>query len=143
MSTPDPNAPIFPPFTFKTEADPDDPMRLRAVLDAGHAAAELARWARQVEEGRYTAELVRLGWTPPGAGADATPPTFAPFGVEITAPMIHEVWDAFVKPTQSDDAPPQSVEVRVLMGILRWAHDRLSPAACPGCQHTTPKETDR
>lgn len=66
-------------------------------------------------------------------------PTFAPFGVEVTAPMVHEVWDVFVKPAQSDDAPPQSVEMRVLMGILRWTHDQLSSGPCAGCD-VTPKE---
>lgn len=51
--------------------DAPTPAHLRAVLHGAEHAAEIARWARQVEEGRYTAELVRLGWTPPGAARPA------------------------------------------------------------------------
>ena len=40
--------------------------------------------------------------------------------------MVQDVWDVFAKPSQSDDAPPQSAEMRVLMGILRWAYQELS-----------------
>ena len=43
----------------------------------------------------------------------------APVGYEVTAAMVEDVWDTFVKPSQSDDAPPQSAEMRVLMAILR------------------------
>lgn len=43
----------------------------------------------------------------------------APLGFEVTAPMVQEVWDTFVTPGQSDDAPPQSGEMRTLMAILR------------------------
>lgn len=53
-------------------------------------------------------------------------PTVAPFGYEVTSEMVQGVWDVFVKPSQSDDAPPQSAEMRVLMGILRWAYEELS-----------------
>ena len=53
-------------------------------------------------------------------------PTVAPFGYEVTPEMVQDVWDVFVKPSQSDDAPPQSAEMRVLMGILRWAYQELS-----------------
>lgn len=53
------------------------------------------------------------------------PPTVAPFGTPISPSDVQDVWDAYVKPTQSDDAPPQSVETRVLMGILRWAYAEL------------------
>ncbi|WP_030149508.1 hypothetical protein [Mycetocola saprophilus] len=46
-------------------------------------------------------------------------PTVAPLGVEVTVELVQDVWDTFIKPTQNDDAPPQSAETRVLMGILR------------------------
>jgi hypothetical protein len=45
-------------------------------------------------------------------------PTVAPLGFEVTAPMVQDVWDTFVKPDQ-DAGGPQSGEMRVLMGILR------------------------
>ena len=53
-------------------------------------------------------------------------PTVAPFGYEVTPEMVKDVWDVFVKPSQSDDAPPQSAEMRVLMSILRWTYQELS-----------------
>lgn len=47
-------------------------------------------------------------------------PSVLPFGLPVTsAAAIKQVWDAFVAPSQSDDAPPQSVEMRVLMAVLR------------------------
>lgn len=47
-------------------------------------------------------------------------PTVAPFGDEMSSKdSIQEVWDAFVKPSQQDEFAPQSVEMRVLMAILR------------------------
>ena len=52
-------------------------------------------------------------------------PLIAPLGVKITPAMVQEVWDTFVKPTQSNDAPPQSIEMRALMGILRAVHAAL------------------
>lgn len=53
-------------------------------------------------------------------------PVVAPTGWEVDTPsMVEEVWDAFVKPSQSDDAPPQSVEMRMLMAILRSVYDGL------------------
>ena len=52
-------------------------------------------------------------------------PLVAPFGVPVTRGAVEDVWDVFVKPTQSDDAPPQSVEDRVLMAILRAVYDAL------------------
>nr|DAT11712.1 MAG TPA: hypothetical protein [Caudoviricetes sp.] len=52
-------------------------------------------------------------------------PLIAPFGVKITPEMVQEVWDTFVKPGQSDDAPPQSAEMRALMGILRAVYAAL------------------
>lgn len=53
-------------------------------------------------------------------------PLVAPSGFEVNDPaMVEDVWDTFVKPTQSDDAPPQSAEMRVLMAILRAVHAGL------------------
>ena len=52
-------------------------------------------------------------------------PLIAPLGVKVTPEMVQEVWGTFVKPTQSDDAPPQSIEMRALMGILRAVHAAL------------------
>ena len=45
-------------------------------------------------------------------------PIVAPFGVEVTADAVKEVWDVFVKPGQ-DAGELQSVEDRILMAILR------------------------
>ena len=61
-------------------------------------------------------------------------PRMAPFGLPVTADGVREVWDAFVKPSQADDAPPQSIEMRELMAILRWAHTRLSPEESPAAR---------
>ena len=58
-------------------------------------------------------------------------PLIAPIGVKITPAMVQEVWDTFVKPTQSDDAPPQSAEMRALMGILRAVHAALEDGPIP------------
>jgi len=52
-------------------------------------------------------------------------PRCAPFGIPVTRSGVQEVWDVFVKPTQSDDAPPQSIEDRMLMAILRAVYDAL------------------
>lgn len=46
-------------------------------------------------------------------------PEMAPFGTPVTYSGVQDVWDAFVTPGQDDDAPPQSVEMRMLMAILR------------------------
>lgn len=54
-------------------------------------------------------------------------PTVAPFGFEVEAPMVKEVWDAFVKPDQ-DTGNPQSGEMRILMGILRAVYEGLYEA---------------
>ncbi|UOE45920.1 hypothetical protein [Agromyces larvae] len=43
----------------------------------------------------------------------------APLGYDVTYDMVQEVWDTFVKPSQSNDAAPQSAEMRVLIAILR------------------------
>ena len=45
-------------------------------------------------------------------------PKTAPFGTPVTHDGVQEVWDAFVKPEQ-DAGIPQSVEMRMLMAILR------------------------
>lgn len=52
-------------------------------------------------------------------------PLVAPFGAPVTRRDVQNVWDVFVKPTQSDDAPPQSVEDRTLAAILRSVYDAL------------------
>lgn len=52
-------------------------------------------------------------------------PLVAPFGAPVTRSDVQDVWDVFVKPTQSDDAPPQSVEDRTLAAILRSVYDAL------------------
>lgn len=57
---------------------------------------------------------------------DLEQPVVAPFGVPVTAADVQDVWAAFVAPTQSDDAPPQSVETRALMGILRAVYTALT-----------------
>lgn len=51
----------------------------------------------------------------------------APLGFDVTPGMVQEVWDTFVKPGQSEDAPPQSAEMRVLMAILRGVYAALAP----------------
>ena len=43
----------------------------------------------------------------------------APLGMTLTRSAVQEVWDTFVKPSQEDDAPLQSVEMRLLMSCLR------------------------
>ncbi|WP_214429835.1 hypothetical protein, partial [Escherichia coli] len=49
----------------------------------------------------------------------------------VTPAMVQDVWDTFVKPGQSDDAPPQSAEMRALMGILRAVHAALEDGPIP------------
>ena len=58
-------------------------------------------------------------------------PLIAPLGVKVTPAMVQDVWDTFVKPGQSDDAPPQSAEMRALMGILRAVHAALEAGPLP------------
>ena len=53
-------------------------------------------------------------------------PVVSPFGVEVTRRGVKDVWDAFVVPEQSDNAAPQSVEMRMLMGILRSVYAGMS-----------------
>lgn len=48
-----------------------------------------------------------------------------PLGVLVTAPMIEDVWNVYIVPTQADDAPPQSDVERVLMAILRSAYEAV------------------
>ena len=46
-------------------------------------------------------------------------PVVRPFGTLLDKPeYVQEVWDAFVKPEQDAELPP-SVEMRLLMAILR------------------------
>lgn len=54
-------------------------------------------------------------------------PTVRPLGYEVTAEMVQEVWDAYIKPGQ-DAGMPQSVEERVLMAILRSVYAGLTPS---------------
>lgn len=48
-----------------------------------------------------------------------------PLGTRLGRTALQEVWDAFVVPGQQDDAPPQSVEMRALMGFLRALYPAL------------------
>ena len=50
----------------------------------------------------------------------------APFGLPIVAADVQSVWDVFVKPDQ-DAGNIQSVEMRVLMAILRGVYAGLLP----------------
>lgn len=53
-------------------------------------------------------------------------PVVAPFGSLLDKPeYVQEVWDAFVKPDQEALIPP-SVEMRLLMAILRAVYEGLS-----------------
>lgn len=65
----------------------------------------------------------------PSAATFACPvPIVAPLGTALDKPeYVQEVWDAFVKPDQ-DSGLPQSVEMRMLMAILRAVHKGLSDA---------------
>lgn len=54
-------------------------------------------------------------------------PEVNPLGYDLTRDMVREVWNEYVVPTQDDWAPPQSVETRVLMSILRFAYIQLPP----------------
>lgn len=58
--------------------------------------------------------------------AELEMPIMAPLNVPITRDGVREVWDTFVKPDQ-DSGNPQSVEMRALMGLLRWAYTTLPP----------------
>lgn len=53
-------------------------------------------------------------------------PRVAPLMIPLDDPaMVQEVWDVFVKPDQ-EAGIPQSVEMRMLMAILRAVHAGLS-----------------
>ena len=52
-------------------------------------------------------------------------PEVAPFGGHISKTDVQAVWDAYVKPTQTDDAAPQSVETRTLMAVLRSINEGI------------------
>lgn len=69
-----------------------------------------------------------------------TAPVFsvAPFGAEVTRDDVRNVWDAFVVPTQSDSAPPQSVEDRTLAAILRGVYEMLPPTEREPVSEPTP-----
>lgn len=65
-------------------------------------------------------------------GEDATPdplagiaPRILPLGQTVTRDDVRAVWDTYVVPTQSDDAPPQSLENRALASILRAVYVAL------------------
>ena len=52
-------------------------------------------------------------------------PVVMPFGSRLDRPeFVQEVWDAFVKPDQEEKIP-QSVEMRLLMAILRALYQGL------------------
>lgn len=57
-----------------------------------------------------------------------------PFGMGITPGDVQDVWDAFVKPHQ-DSGEPQSVEMRVLMGILRATYRELGGKGSEDVEH--------
>lgn len=64
------------------------------------------------------------GYDPGKAETVAIPiPIVRPLGTRLDRPeYVKEVWDAFVKPEQDAEIPP-SVEMRMLMAILRAVHD--------------------
>jgi len=52
-------------------------------------------------------------------------PMVAPLGIPVdTKVKVQEIWDTFVKPEQ-DAGIPQSVEMRVLMAILRSVYEGM------------------
>lgn len=51
--------------------------------------------------------------------------TLRPLGQPLSRDYVREVWDAYVKPTQADSAPPQSMETLALMSILRAVYVAL------------------
>lgn len=53
-------------------------------------------------------------------------PIVAPLGQEVEPDDIRMVWDAFVKPTQMA-GEPQSMEMRILMAVLRAVNAGLDP----------------
>lgn len=52
-------------------------------------------------------------------------PLLAPLGLPVGKRAVQEVWDTFVKPDQ-DAEKPQSIEMRLLMTILRAVYDALA-----------------
>lgn len=48
-----------------------------------------------------------------------------PLGQDLSRDYVREVWNAYVKPTQDDNAPPQSMETLALMSILRAVYVAL------------------
>ena len=48
-----------------------------------------------------------------------------PIMVPLTREAVQMAWDVFVKPMQSDDARPQSIEDRILMACLRTVYANL------------------
>jgi hypothetical protein len=74
-------------------------------------------------------------------------PTVAPLMYEMTKEGVREVWDAFVKPDQ-DSGMPQSVEMRLLMAILRavnaaeWPDDPARDVERSDLTTTEPTETE-
>lgn len=99
-------------------------MALTAALKAAEEAETTFNhtWTyhRKIAERLLAADHL---WTEPAA------PSFkiAPFGGEVDRDALREVWEAFIRPTQADDAPPQSVETRTLMAILRGVYGMLPP----------------
>lgn len=109
---------------------------------------ELGYWPRQEDaqayidanlpddgDDRYAAIELEPANVEPSKVEPATEfkPTGAPFGFEITAHDVQDVWDTFIKPGQ-ENGDLQSAETRVLMGILREAY-RVSGGA--GAEATT------
>lgn len=52
-------------------------------------------------------------------------PLVRPLDIPVSADGVLDVWDTFVKPHQAAGIPP-SVELRILMAVLRAVHKGLS-----------------
>lgn len=72
--------------------------------------------------------MITPGTSQPRKTVTIPVPRTLPLGFEITPSGVQEVWDTFVKPTHSDNAPPQSIEVRMLAGILRAVYAGMTEA---------------
>lgn len=64
-------------------------------------------------------------------------PRMAPFGDRVIDPSaIQEIWDAFVKPDQERQVP-QSIEMRLLMAVLRAVYEGMEQHIANGAQRET------
>lgn len=78
---------------------------------------------------RRLADALEAASVPVRPQSGITPESFkiAPFGGEVDRDAVREVWETFIRPTQAADAPPQSIETRTLMAILRGVYGMLPP----------------